>query len=339
MRRDAVRRPGFGSAVVRVIAGGVALLWLPGITELLDVWGEPDGYTVPAEIALPRATIWVGAAVAVATAALLGMGWWQRRHRGSPRGVRVCAMGVGALQAVWAVLLFWSAVLTQRDLNAPDSAAAVGAGQFAEFVLSAVSVMAAITLVRDALAPVPPPTPPVRVHRRPGIPGAVVRGVLAAVFVVLVAAVPPYIAGWSHQEAQYMPGFWNVPWGPVLVAVACGTSAVLLPLGWLWRRRGAGPASARLWLWTATGLQAAWAVALLFAFLEGSGERMRQFAFSTIELLVPLALFALAVATAAIHDRDARRLGPVGTAGSVGLAGGAGGEQAADGVEAGATVV
>jgi len=253
--------------------------------------------------------------------------------------VRIGAAGVGAVQAGWAVLLFWSAVLTQLELNAPDSSAAVGAGQFLELVLGTVSVMAAITLVRDALAPVPPLPPPVRAYRRPGIPGAAVRGVLAVVFAALAVAALFYIAGWSHQEAQYLPGFWNVPWGPVLVALVCGASTVLLPLGWLWRRRGGAPATARVWLWTAAGLQAAWAVLLLFAFLEGSGERMRQFAFSTTEAFAPLALFALAVTATVTHDRDARRVGALGAADSVSLAGGASREQAADGVEACAPVV
>ena len=304
-----MKRPGLGSVFVRLLAILNAGFWFLSIPEFLDVWGRPDGYTVPSEIPLPRATIWIVAAMMVATVGLVCIGWWQRRTRAVAPWVRASAWVVAGMQLAWAVLLMWSNVLSQAAYNATGDFNSSGAGLYFEGFLAIIGVLSALPLVRDALATAPPPpSPPSRPRSaRVGLGSAVLRGILIVVFAGLFAALPGYLAGWNHQEAQYASGSANVPWGPFFCAIVFGLTVAMLPLGWWWRRHSAAPARAWIWLRTAAALEALWAfLVVIKIFLDPIGLT-RQVVLGVTDEMMMVPLAVLGGVAAWLHDKDARR--------------------------------
>jgi hypothetical protein len=301
--------------VVRLLAIANAALWVLGMPEMLDVWG--DAYTIPSQLDLPSVTIWIVAGVLVATAVLVVVGFVRRQRATVTPWVRIADWVVGGLQLAWAGLYVWSFVLFYQELTAPntDHNVAVQALYF-EPLLALLSILSAVVLFRDARAVAPPPAR-VAARRVPAVGSAVMRSVLAAYLAVLLVYSPVYLAGWNHQLAQHAPGPANVPWGPFFVMVVCALSLGLLVLGWWWRRRGA-PTTGRVWLRVGAGLQALWCVLLVWGYIADPIGLTREIAFDATqrgsELFALYGAFGMAVLAglvAWVHDRDARRLAPV----------------------------
>lgn len=333
MRWGEARRPGLGSAVVRLLAIANAAFWLLGIPELVDVWGKADGYTIPGSFALPRATIWIVAVMLIASAVMVCAGWWSRRHTGMAAPLRRFALVLGALQTAWAVLLTWSFIVDQIQISQQTMPA--GAGQFLGLLLAVFSALSAVALFRDArfgaigvpaapLSGLPPkPRGPARL-----VTSAVVRLLLAGVFALLIVRLADVLRAWDAENANNAESI--IPWGPVLLGCVCAASAVLLVVGWWHRPR---PRAVVVALRVAAALQATWVVLIIWSWIVEPVDLSRQINPVRDEAFAALAFAIIAGVTARIHDRDARAIQ------SVRLASGAGGEQPADGVEAGAAVV
>lgn len=308
-----MRRPGFGSAFVRLVISAWSLLWLAGMPEMLEVWG--DAYTIPSEIALPKATVWVVAVLMVATAWLLGSGWWQRRRGAVSLGTRLADRVLAGLHGLWAALFVWSFVLFQRELAESDGFYVAGPWIYFELVFAAMSVASAVLLFRDSRAAtaadprrdgspegVEPVSPPLLLEN-------VARFVLAAAFLGLLLALPVYLGGWSVREPNWGNGVVSAPWGPLLLALTFGASAALLVLSWRWQRSLAAPARAAAWSWCAAALQAFWATLVLVAWLFEPHALAKQIAFGYGGYFSVAVLVGLGVGAAILHDRDARRMG------------------------------
>jgi hypothetical protein len=304
-----MRRPGFGSAVVRVAASAWSLLWLASIPEFLEVWGEPSGYTIPSQMPLPRATIWVVSALMVATAVFLNVGWWRRRRGTRSPAIRFADWVLAIVQATWAVLLMWSAIIDIEERRMSGGYYAAGFEAYFEFILAAISLVIAVILARDAIAlSRDTPSRPEATVQVEGRTESVVRWLLVVACGAVLLATALQLVRWGGDNDTFGWDLVTLPWGPVLTASTAGLSIALLLGASRWRRDGRAPGRAATWLWVAAALQAFWAVLLCAALLFDPHALRWQVAFGVGGTVPMVCLIATAIGVAVLHDRDARRL-------------------------------